>query len=94
MNRLHGKIAIITGVSRSKGIESAIGRALAREGADIFFTRLSMYDGRQTYGAEYQSVNAVDPGQTDTGWMENDLKQTCFPSFPWAESESPGMRRS
>ncbi|MFD0590181.1 SDR family oxidoreductase [Paenibacillus sp. GCM10027627] len=52
MNRLQGKIAIITGVSRSKGIGSAIARALAAEGADIFFTYWCKYDGNQPYGAQ------------------------------------------
>ncbi|BCG59131.1 hypothetical protein PUR_25560 [Paenibacillus sp. URB8-2] len=54
MKRLQGKLAIITGVSRSKGIGSAVARALVGEGADIFFTHWSTYDGRQSYGAEYQ----------------------------------------
>ncbi|OBZ08394.1 oxidoreductase [Bacillus sp. FJAT-27264] len=44
MNRLEGKIAIVTGASRRKGIGTAICRALAREGADLFFTHLSRYD--------------------------------------------------
>ncbi|UHA75267.1 SDR family oxidoreductase [Paenibacillus sp. 481] len=50
--RLQGKIAIITGVSRSKGIGSAIARALASEGADVFFTYWCNYDQHQPHGAE------------------------------------------
>lgn len=42
--RLKGKIAIVTGASRRKGIGAAICRALATEGADIFFTHFNSYD--------------------------------------------------
>ncbi|MGM0881570.1 MAG: SDR family oxidoreductase [Bacillota bacterium] len=44
MSRLKGKIAIVTGASRRKGIGTAICKALASEGADIFFTHFSSYD--------------------------------------------------
>ncbi|RJX39977.1 SDR family oxidoreductase [Paenibacillus pinisoli] len=54
MSRLQGKTAIITGVSRRRGIGSAIARALASEGADIFFTHWCRYDQDQPYGAEQE----------------------------------------
>ncbi|VDH00258.1 3-ketoacyl-(acyl-carrier-protein) reductase [Lysinibacillus sphaericus] len=38
MGILNGKIAIVTGASRSRGIGSAICLMLAEAGADIFFT--------------------------------------------------------
>ena len=41
---LRGRVAIVTGASRRVGIGSAICRALAGRGADIFFTRWSAYD--------------------------------------------------
>jgi 3-oxoacyl-[acyl-carrier protein] reductase len=44
MNKLQGKIAIVTGVSRPGGIGAAICRAFAAEGADLFFTHLYDYD--------------------------------------------------
>ncbi|HZG85638.1 SDR family oxidoreductase [Paenibacillus sp.] len=44
MTRLLGKTAIVTGASRPSGIGAAVCRALAREGADIFFTHLHDYD--------------------------------------------------
>jgi len=44
MNKLQGKIAIVTGVSREGGIGAAICRALANEGASLFFTHLCEYD--------------------------------------------------
>lgn len=49
MNRLQGKIAIITGASRQGGIGTAIARTLAKEGADIFFTHLCGYDRTMSY---------------------------------------------
>lgn len=44
MTRLQGKIAIVTGASRPGGIGAAICRALANEGASLFFTHLYDYD--------------------------------------------------
>ncbi|WP_010496124.1 SDR family oxidoreductase [Paenibacillus elgii] len=52
--RLQGKIAIVTGVSRQRGIGSAIARALAEEGADLFFTHWRKYDEAQPYGSEWE----------------------------------------
>ncbi len=43
-NNLQGRIALITGASRRQGIGAAICRALAEEGADIFFTGWHTYD--------------------------------------------------
>ena len=46
------RIAIVTGASRSKGIGSAICRALGRAGLDIFFTHWDVYDRTMPWGAE------------------------------------------
>src|SRR5690606_41899584 len=56
MNKLQGKIAIVTGVSREGGIGAAICRALANEGASLFFTHLCEYD------------QEVYPGSADEHW--------------------------
>lgn len=48
--KLKGKIALVTGASRSAGIGAAICKALAGEGADIFFTYWVGYD-EQMHGA-------------------------------------------
>ena len=50
--RLHGRVAIVTGASRQRGIGAAICRALAREGADVFFTHWRPYDRLQPYGED------------------------------------------
>jgi len=44
VKRLKDKIAIVTGASRLNGIGAAICRALASEGASVFFTHLYDYD--------------------------------------------------
>jgi 3-oxoacyl-[acyl-carrier protein] reductase len=50
--KLRGRIAIVTGASRSLGIGAAICRALGAEGADIFFTHWGAYDATMPWGAE------------------------------------------
>ncbi|MGX1900672.1 SDR family oxidoreductase [Thermolongibacillus altinsuensis] len=49
---LQGKIAVVTGVSRMKGIGAAICEALAEAGADIFFTYWRAYDESMPWGME------------------------------------------
>jgi 3-oxoacyl-[acyl-carrier protein] reductase len=48
--RLGGKVALVTGASRGGGIGAGICRALARDGAAIFFTHWRAYDRRMEYG--------------------------------------------
>jgi 3-oxoacyl-[acyl-carrier protein] reductase len=52
MTNLSGKIAIVTGASRSKGIGAAICRSFALAGADIFFTHLTSFDEMSGTGAD------------------------------------------
>ncbi|QQE78898.1 SDR family oxidoreductase [Alicyclobacillus sp. SO9] len=52
MSRLTNKVAIVTGVSRTNGIGAAVCRALANEGADVFFTHWSTYDEQMKYALE------------------------------------------
>lgn len=35
------------------------------------------------------TVNAVDPGPTDSGWMSNDLKEALLPHFPMGRIGKP-----
>lgn len=51
-NKLQGRVALITGVSRRQGIGAAICRILAGAGADIFFTYYHAYDKTQPWGAD------------------------------------------
>jgi 3-oxoacyl-[acyl-carrier protein] reductase len=47
-----GRVALITGVSRRKGIGFAIARRLASQGADLFLHAYPAYDAGQPWGAE------------------------------------------
>ncbi len=49
---LKGKVALVTGVSRQKGIGAAICKRLAQDGANIFFTYWTNYDQSMPWGAE------------------------------------------
>jgi len=58
LTRLQGKIAIVTGASRPGGIGAAICRALANEGASLFFTHLYDYD------------KEINPNDADENWPD------------------------
>lgn len=49
---LAGRVAVVTGASRRRGIGAAICRALARHGADILFTHWQPFDRTQPHGAD------------------------------------------
>lgn len=52
---MKGRTAIITGVGRSQGIGTALCKALANEGADIFFTYWHPYDLSMPWGSSEPS---------------------------------------
>lgn len=49
---LQGRIALVTGASRGRGIGAAICRSLAAAGADLFFTHWGAYDATMDWGAD------------------------------------------
>lgn len=49
---LRGRVALVTGAGRRRGIGAAICRALAAHGADIFFTCWRPYDRTMPWGAD------------------------------------------
>jgi 3-oxoacyl-[acyl-carrier protein] reductase len=49
---LRGRVAVVTGASRRRGIGTAICRALAAQGADVFFTHWAPFDRTQPVGDE------------------------------------------
>jgi 3-oxoacyl-[acyl-carrier protein] reductase len=56
---LRGRVALVTGASRRRGIGGAICRALAGEGADIFFTHWGPFDRTQPVGEDPEAPNAL-----------------------------------
>jgi 3-oxoacyl-[acyl-carrier protein] reductase len=59
-NQLQGRVAVVTGASRRQGIGAAICRALAADGADIFFTHWSPYDGTMPCGIDEDGPAALE----------------------------------
>jgi|SRR5579884_40529 len=55
-NSLRGRVAVVTGASRRRGIGAAICRALAADGADVFFTHWQPYDRAQALGGEPEEI--------------------------------------
>ena len=58
MEGLRGKVALVTGAGRRRGIGAAICRALAERGADVFFTYWRGYD-RQMHSADEDGPDAL-----------------------------------
>ncbi|HET9222828.1 MAG TPA: SDR family oxidoreductase [Roseiflexaceae bacterium] len=56
---MDGKVALITGVSRERGIGAAIAEALARAGATIFTTYYRPFDATTAWGSADQEPEAI-----------------------------------
>ena len=56
---LKGRVALVTGVSRRKGIGLAIANQLALLGADVFIHSFTSYDAEQEWGADTDGISAL-----------------------------------
>jgi len=56
---LAGRVALVTGVSRRKGIGFAIARRLLADGASVFVHSFAPHDAEQPWGADPAGVDAV-----------------------------------
>lgn len=56
---LAGRVALVTGVSRRKGIGFAVADRLAAMGADVFCHAFTAYDAKQTWGADSGGLDAL-----------------------------------
>jgi 3-oxoacyl-[acyl-carrier protein] reductase len=83
--RFQDRIAIVTGASREQGLGTAVCRALAAQGADIFFTHWSRYDETHGCGAEYDwpSILCAELSQLGvrSDHMEADLADPVIPQL-------------
>ncbi|MDJ0593895.1 MAG: SDR family oxidoreductase [Pleurocapsa sp. MO_226.B13] len=81
--KLSGRNALITGVSRRQGIGTAICRALADAGADIFFTYWQKYDRAMPWGADETYPDQLLQELQDLGVRAEKLE------IDLSESEAP-----
>lgn len=83
MGKLAGKIAIVTGASRLKGIGAAVCRELADDGCDIFFTYWTAYDHSMPWGINDNEPELLQKELEERGVkvhsMELDLAHTDAP---------------
>ena len=56
---LTGRVALVTGVSRRKGIGFAIAQKLATMGAEVFMHSFSTYDADRDWGADPDGIPAL-----------------------------------
>ncbi|MGE7877151.1 SDR family oxidoreductase [Peribacillus muralis] len=73
MDHLKGKIAIITGVSRLKGIGAAICQELAVSGYHIFFTYWTEYDKEMPW-----SIEMDEPMKLKEELIKKGIKVSCM----------------
>ena len=73
MSYLTGKIAIVTGVSRLKGIGAAICKELAETGYHIFFTYWTDYDKEMPWG-----INLNEPMIIKEELIKIGVKVSCM----------------
>ncbi len=59
MGTLDGRVAVVTGVSRRRGIGFALASRLLAEGASVFVQSWTRHDARQTWGADPDGIDAV-----------------------------------
>src|SRR5260221_13648673 len=79
---LSGQVAVVTGVSRAKGIGAAIARELAKHGAHLFLTGWPGYDDEQPEnGAGVQGLLLEKERQSGVGgeWIPLGLTQPVRP---------------
>lgn len=73
MNQLKDKIAIVTGVSRQKGIGAAICKELAEKGCHLFFTYWTDYDKEMPW-----SIEADKPLELKEEFKQKGVKVSCM----------------
>ena len=80
---LRGRVALVTGVGRRRGIGSAVCRALAARGADVVFSHWKAYDRAAPMASDEDEPEALLEGLRATGvraaGVEIDLSEADSP---------------
>ena len=94
---LTGKTALVTGVSRRRGIGFAVAAQFARLGADVFFHHYRPHDTRLPWGGD--DLDAVREGLraelapgAQLGDISADLRDAAAPTRPQAPGDAPAAR--
>jgi 3-oxoacyl-[acyl-carrier protein] reductase len=81
---LTGRVALVTGVSRRKGIGFAIAQRLAAMGADVFIHSFSPYDADRAWGADADGIAALiatlEESGTKIAHAEGDFSDPSVPA--------------
>ena len=89
---LAGQVAVVTGVSRAKGIGSAIARRLAEDGAHLFMTGWPEYDDEESWKTDdlEQPLLADEIRKLGVGahWLPIDLSVPQAPQQLWDAVEA------
>ena len=81
--KLNGRNALVTGVSRRRGIGTAICRALAEAGANVFFTYWQKYDDAMPWGRNETAPEELKQELENLGVRIEKLE------FDLSDSEAP-----
>jgi 3-oxoacyl-[acyl-carrier protein] reductase len=84
---LTGQVAVVTGVSRAKGIGAAISRELARQGANLFMTGWPEFDDAESWKPDETEqpllVNELRELGVEAEWIPLDLSLNEAPRKLW-----------
>ena len=84
---LAGQVAVVTGVSRAKGIGSAISRELARQGANLFMTGWPEFDDEESWKPDELEqpplIKELRESGVETEWIPLDLSLNESPQKLW-----------
>ena len=84
---LTGQVAVVTGVSRAKGIGAAISRELARQGANLFTTGWPEFDAEESWKPDELEqpllINELRELGVEAEWVPLDLSLSEAPRKLW-----------